>query len=409
MKMEKLVLLTAVVFLHFTVYSQNPKNTQLKFPQPEGRFEIGTTYLNFVDGSRIDAFDNERYRNVFVKLWYPARKSDIVGEAYLEDPGNSLSIILDLFQFPKNFFDQLSSLETNAKLNVKVSNKKRKYPLIVFQHGYSFWINQNSILMEHLASHGFVVASISHPFETCYELDANGDPMTYSFSNLELSKRWAEILNPDVSALIGEIIEVEDPKEASEYEQQMLDQTPLLQKSVHEWSADASFVIDQLERLNKGGHFLSGKLDLDKIGAVGMSFGGAATAQWMIEDKRVKAGINMDGGIRGDLLETPIRQPFMFMVSGNHEYLNNVHFQRGEAASYFVTIEGSRHLDFCDLNVISPEVLKPAGLIGSIDKQRMNQILNDLSLSFLQNFLTDTRTELPQYKEVRMRVRNTTK
>lgn len=406
MKMEKLGLLIAILTFKFQVHSQNPGSTLVKFPKPKGPFEIGTTYLNFVDGSRTDSFDDERYRNVFVKFWYPAKKSEIEREAYLEEPQEALSVILDLFQFPRNFFDHLSSLETNARPNAKVSNKRRKYPLIVFQHGYSFWVNQNSILMEHLASHGFVVASISHSFETCYELDDSGDAVAYSFSNPELSKRWEEILNPEVSELVGKIIKTENQNEASKHEQQMIEQTPMLQQSVFEWSADAAFVIDQLEQLHKENHWLSGKLDFDKIGAVGMSFGGAATAQWMVEDERVRAGINMDGGIRGDLLQKPLKQPFMFMVSGNHGFLNNVHFQNAQAASYFVTVQGARHLDFCDLNFISPDILKPAGLIGAIDKYRMNEIINGLSLSFFQKFLVDAQTEMLRYEELEMKERN---
>ena len=45
-----------------------------------------------------------------------------------------------------------------------------------------------------------------------------------------------------------------------------------------------------------------GHLDLNKIGVFGMSPGGTATCQACLQDKRIKAGINMDGGILGDIL-----------------------------------------------------------------------------------------------------------
>ena len=80
-----------------------------------------------------------------------------------------------------------------------------------------------------------------------------------------------------------------------------------MQVTVRIWADDASFMLNKLERLNENdSHFLSGKLNLDKIGALGMSFGVAATAQHIIQDERVKARINMDGGIQGDLIDTPI-------------------------------------------------------------------------------------------------------
>ncbi len=396
-----------ILFL-FSANGQNASDDPTKLPNPNGPFGVGTTFLNFVDSTRNESFDSTKnYRNVFVKFWYPSKKSGNEGEVYLEKPSQALSIILDLFRLPKSFFDQLSSVKTHSVFNTEPSNKKKKYPLVIFQHGYSFWVNQNTILMEHLASNGFVVASISHAYETCYELDDDGKLNPFSFSNMELSKRWAEILNEDISAVVGKILETKDLEEASIYEHQLLDLTPMLQKSVYEWSADAAFVINQLEKLNKSDHLLGGKLDLEKIGAVGMSFGGAATAQWIIEDDRIKAGINMDGGIRGDLLDVPIKKTFMFMVSDNHEYLNNTYFQNAEGPSYFLKINGARHLDFCDLNVIAPEFLKPLGLAGSIEKGKMNNIINDLCLSFFQKHLTNQRIEIPQYEEVIMRQRNT--
>ncbi|MEI0739748.1 hypothetical protein VQ056_29130 [Paenibacillus sp. JTLBN-2024] len=43
----------------------------------------------------------------------------------------------------------------------------------------------------------------------------------------------------------------------------------------------------------------SGRLDLNKVGMFGHSFGGATAAQMLLADGRVKAALNMDGTLYG--------------------------------------------------------------------------------------------------------------
>ncbi|NRA59767.1 MAG: hypothetical protein HRU25_02420 [Psychrobium sp.] len=39
-----------------------------------------------------------------------------------------------------------------------------KFPVLIFNHGLYLVAEQNTILMEHLASHGYVIFSIAHPY-----------------------------------------------------------------------------------------------------------------------------------------------------------------------------------------------------------------------------------------------------
>jgi hypothetical protein len=45
----------------------------------------------------------------------------------------------------------------------------------MFSHGYGGVIMQNTVLMEELASHGYVVFSIAHPYEAVVTAFPNGD------------------------------------------------------------------------------------------------------------------------------------------------------------------------------------------------------------------------------------------
>ena len=78
---------------------------------------------------------------------------------------------------------------------------------------------------------------------------------------------------------------------------------PLLRVRV----ADVRFVINVLTVINEGRNpdvegrplpaHLAGALDLHRIGMFGQSLGGATTAQVMLIDSRIRAGLSLDGPI----------------------------------------------------------------------------------------------------------------
>ncbi|MBD2775228.1 alpha/beta hydrolase [Iningainema sp. BLCCT55] len=105
-------------------------------------------------------------------------------------------------------------------------------PLIVFSHGFSSLRTDMRYLAEHLASHGYVVAALEHP----------GSNKAYD--NLATQGK-VRIIKPQEF--------LERPR-------------------------DISFVLDQLEKLNKtANNPLSGKLKVDQTILVGHSLGGGTT------------------------------------------------------------------------------------------------------------------------------------
>jgi CheY-like chemotaxis protein len=52
----------------------------------------------------------------------------------------------------------------------------------------------------------------------------------------------------------------------------------------------------------------------DRIGAIGHSNGGATAADLMLVDRRVRAGVNMDGAIYGPVIERGLDRPFGIMM-----------------------------------------------------------------------------------------------
>jgi pimeloyl-ACP methyl ester carboxylesterase len=138
------------------------------------------------------------------------------------------------------------------------------------------------------------------------------------------------------------------------------------------WAADIVSVLDELGRMNKqaDGRF-AGRLDMNRIGVLGHSFGGAASAQACSLDDRCKAGIDLDGSLHGPVTKDGVPHPFLFLMSDHEPFRppdfpgfrqSREHFDQAEAkemhctedvlkispAGYRLGVTGMRHNQFTD-------------------------------------------------------------
>ncbi|WP_433708952.1 alpha/beta hydrolase family protein [Paenibacillus illinoisensis] len=142
-------------------------------------------------------------------------------------------------------------------------------------------------------------------------------------------------------------------------------------------AADASFVLDTLTQWNKHdpNQLLEGKLDLDRVGIFGHSYGGATTAEALAQDDRFKAGLSLEGGFWGTVSTTAMKQPFMYIMSGetaksftpDATEKDNVFYPEFEPDldhvmthslndTYYLTVDGFFHQSFTDISLISPRM-----------------------------------------------------
>jgi pimeloyl-ACP methyl ester carboxylesterase len=143
-------------------------------------------------------------------------------------------------------------------------------------------------ILEEIASHGYVVIALTHPYSTDAVAFSNGRVINLNGNGTRL----LSVLSSD-----------------PEYGEQVGDHT------VDVWASDALFVLDQLHGLNSEDALLGGHLDLEHIGMFGHSFGGATAAEAAYRDDRILAVINMDGAFFGSVDDDGLGQPFMFMAS----------------------------------------------------------------------------------------------
>ena len=156
------------------------------------------------------------------------------------------------------------------------------------------------------------------------------------------------------------------------------------------WAEDIGFVLDELEVMNQGAGFLAGALDLEHVGVMGFSKGGAAAGQFCLTDERCKGGINLTGFMYGDIVDANLEKPFFFMSEEElwcpDCYVNDLFYKRAESDAYRMKIRGARHASFGDpclwTQLINLSEDEPA-----IECERMITIQNIYTLAFFDKHL----------------------
>jgi len=189
----------------------------------------------------------------------------------------------------------------------------QRAPVILFSPGLGTSAELYAGLTEDLASHGYVVVTINHPYIS------GPTPL------------------PDGRVVAGTLEEGTEQAHAVVV-------------------ADELFVLDWLAQRNADRNGpLSGKLDLSRIGAYGHSFGGAAALQLQRTEARVKAAVDLDGSLYGER-DQPWTKPWMILDTvhiwegqeiEDLSVKNMWHNRQGPAV--YETLPGICHGDFSDL------------------------------------------------------------
>jgi len=167
------------------------------------------------------------------------------------------------------------------------------------------------VLIEDLASHGWIVAAIDHTYNAAVRF-----PDGRVLGNLpRVEQGWPE-LNMDAN----------EERDAGLTEQERRNEIEKKRQSERErmthWARDMSFVIDQLTILDKSGPFAR-RLDLENgVGVFGHSLGGIAAGTARLLDSRVAGSINLDGwGFDGAFAESKGpdmgASPFLWILRKN--------------------------------------------------------------------------------------------
>ncbi|OFY68598.1 MAG: hypothetical protein A2V64_11000 [Bacteroidetes bacterium RBG_13_43_22] len=355
----------------------------ITLPIPTGKHFVGVTYLSFIDDDRKEIFDSTgmNQREITVKAWYPADRQFDPEPYFLETEAN---FAIKYLQFPLMYKD----LKTNSVRDMPVSTQENKYPVLIFSHGLGEHYSQNTILMEELASHGYIVFSIAHHYECKFSSYPDGRLIYIDMSNPRLQKIIKENMNGYAMGHFEKLENAVNDEERERVFREMSMAMPIiLTESPKHWAGDIAFLIDQLIIINEGDNRFQNKLDLDRIGVFGMSLGGLATSVVCSMDRRIKAGVNMDGAFPIASIHGKYQIPFMYLNSKRYLGCGPLFTGQSTHDCYSLTIKGSDHYNFTDYSIYPIPMVRI--LLGPIDGNRTIEIMNVIIPAFFDKYLKE--------------------
>lgn len=340
-------------------------------PRPTGPYAVGTEIFRWVDPDRPEAATDSPTdrRNVVVQTWYPAGPTRSGRRpTYLDGMGRLPERVTVLPSFLLRGFDRI---DTHGQLEVPVNPDRARWPVVLFSPGYGAPRAFYTGLIADLASRGFIVLAVDHPYEAAVTELADGTIATPREHFLD-----------------------DDP-----------DQTRYMSGQLDVRAADLRFVTDQLVRPGSLGPRLSGHLDTEHVAAIGHSFGGATAAAVLASDPRIVAAANIDGTLYGALPQQTLTKPFLLLESDHAEtghgaqYLdgNRSLLERMRARGFRYEIAEANHYSFTDAPrfLADPARCLAGKLIGGARGPRETQrATNDMLTAFLREPLGDGRGDI---------------
>lgn len=270
-------------------------------------------------------------------------------------------------------------------------------PVVLFSHGaFGYYESNTSTYME-LASNGYVVISLDHPYHSFFTEDTDGKLITVDPAFLQevmyvnennvpekdihdLSHKWLEVRTADISCVLDS---VETAKQNGSVD-------------------DAWFVTD--DEVKSAIESILVMADVDKIGLMGHSLGGAASVSAGRYRDDVDAVIDLDGTMLGEQIdfadgkyqyvEEPYPIPVFALDSESHYsqcqeygnlYVNHYVLEHALDAKHEF-IAGTAHMNFTDLPLFAPPLAAMLGT-GTVDATECVETMNAMVLEYMNFYL----------------------
>jgi predicted dienelactone hydrolase len=371
--------------------------TEITLPAPTGHFAVGRSMYTWVNKVETDelAPSAGTKREVVVWIWYPAAIASGAPVEYLPAPWRMADALQSGVLMSKFLTRDLSLVRTHSTSDPDVSSEQRSYPVVIMRAGGGALTTDYTTLAEDLASHGYIVVGFDAPYRS-----------------------WVVVL-PDKRVVA---------RPAANNPENLTDEQAnrLINRLLPMWTSDTKFVVSQLQQLNAdpSGKF-AGRLDMQRLGMFGHSFGGATALQFCHEDIRCKAGIDIDGAPYGSVVQEGLTQPFMFIFSDHsrepfdpasrqiHADIQSI-YGRLPDGRFLMTIRDAHHFSFSDQSLLKSQylmrVLTSVGPFGRLDAHRGLTITATLVSTFFDVYLkgapSTLLTSVPaQYPEVQVEPR----
>ncbi len=293
-------------------------------PKQSGDALVGVRDFELTDASRLGVLGAapDAPRRLLVRVWYPAQ-SHTEGqspEPYFSaaEAHTTARDLGALIGFPP-FLTYLKHARTNSYRDAPLIEGAHDLPVIFYSHGYTIFLNQNTALMEELASHGYVVFSVQHTGDASATVFPNGDvaPMDPALVAMARTQAAAPPPREQIDAMTSASLDVRLEAHLALTEKALRENDRILQ-SAAVWLADRRFVHDRLQAGDAPPDIraIAAASNFARVGEIGMSFGGSTTGGLCMYDPRCAAGVNLDGAdFHLTPLDADIPVPFLMFHS----------------------------------------------------------------------------------------------
>ncbi len=186
--------------------------------------------------------------------------------------------------------DELFERARHSFVDAPLASSAQKLPIVVMTHGDAGSRYNMESACEHLAAHGYLVIAPEHTGNSPYSM-TGADPAL----GIGVDPEFAAKMSP-VLALLDEHGAYGSPETYGQTytplvsSEDQIKALKLLDASLIQRLNDLRATLAELERMNASGPF-AGRLDLERIGLMGRSFGGASTLVGLNMEPRIRAGM----------------------------------------------------------------------------------------------------------------------
>lgn len=319
----------------------------LRYEAP-GPYPVGNT--------TIELTDTARSRALTVELWYPAAES-------ARDAAASGSPVEDFVVDSTDrttYADLLTtapagcpSTRTASAASAPASTAETSWPVLVFSHCHNCVRFSGFSIAERLASHGFVVAAPDHQGNTLFD-DLAG-------TGVELDAAFLQVRGADIRFVIDTLLD-----------------------------ADADAIPADLR----------GKLDPERLGVYGHSFGAVTTGLVLQDDPRPKAGFALASPMENPLLEgvliANISDPIAFLVAVEDNSITEIgnlfirrNYDDATVPAWKAEVADAGHWSFSDICAVHPQFAACCGTdMRQTDLTEFDYLPIDQGIAIAQAYVT---------------------
>lgn len=347
-----------------------------KLPKLKGNYNVGTI--------TNDWYDNKRNRRLSAQIWYPTNENTKKSLQSFWYPNSTLiaSELCRLFKVPTFILNHLNHCKSNSSLNVPIINNidDKKFPIIIFCHGFYGFKGDRSFFCEQFASFGYIVLSVDHPGDCAICTFKDGTTIPF-YSFLKKGDDEYLIRNEGLKPRVDDIDFIIDK---------------ILILNNHHNNISNSTMNDT-NNLNDIEKILNNNIDINNIGIFGHSYGSATCAEYLKNGKNnihINAAIGLDPWIFP--LNTNslngIKKPLLFLSSEHWDPGNKYKSQRiqiienslSKESRGFV-IKDTKHHNFDDMPfIVHPYLAKKLNFIGNISPMKCFDITFEYSYLFFK-------------------------